>query len=225
MAATDTQQAPLKLNSPDSPQPGARRILLPVIMIAVLAAAGLIIWKVFFSRPQLPENIVALSGRIEGDDSAVSPKTSGRILEIHFREGDVVKAGDMIARLDDQQVRAREEQAQAAVLQAQAQLRSARQQSPYLTNSCRDPVADGQSKTDAEGTRASGRSGTCGSGSGAGAAAVVFASSRFLTKTLTRGWLKRGGFGAAGQAGGDNSRDAAGVWRRRSAKWKPRGAR
>ena len=34
-----------------------------------------------FAVPPLPDSIVALSGRIEGDDSAVAPKTSGRILE------------------------------------------------------------------------------------------------------------------------------------------------
>ena len=44
-------------------------------------------------HPASPDNIVALSGRIEGDDSALSAKTSGRIMEIRFREGDTVKAG------------------------------------------------------------------------------------------------------------------------------------
>jgi len=34
---------------------------------------------------------VALSGRIEGDDSAVAPKATGRILEVRFREGDSVR--------------------------------------------------------------------------------------------------------------------------------------
>ena len=65
--------------------------------------------------PKIPRSMVALSGRIEGDDSAVAPKTTGRILEIRFREGDSVKAGETIAVLDDEQVFARADQARAAV--------------------------------------------------------------------------------------------------------------
>src|SRR5882672_10945755 len=89
--------------------------LAPLIIVLVLAGAGFLIWRLFFSAPAVPDSIVTLSGRIEGDDSAVAPKTAGRILEIRVREGDVVNAGDVIAILDDAQVRAREDQAQAAL--------------------------------------------------------------------------------------------------------------
>jgi len=83
------------------PRSMARRLLVPLVVILVLAAVGFGVWKVFFSAPPIPANIVQLSGRIEGDDSAVSPKASGRILEIRVREGDSVSTGDIIAVLDD----------------------------------------------------------------------------------------------------------------------------
>jgi HlyD family secretion protein len=51
----------------------------------------------------------------------VAAKTSGRIREITVREGDCVEAGQVIATLDDQQIRACEQQAEAAVRQAQHQ--------------------------------------------------------------------------------------------------------
>src|SRR5205085_5148142 len=89
----------------DSPPPkpaSRRRFVLPVVLIVVAAAVGFGVWKVFFAAPPMPENIVVLSGRIEGDDSAVSPKAGGRILEIRFREGDSVNAGDIIAVLMDE---------------------------------------------------------------------------------------------------------------------------
>ena len=70
----------------------ARRRIAPLAVVVMLAAAGYFVWRAFFATPKLPENIVALSGRIEGDDSAIAPKTSGRILEIRFREGDSVTA-------------------------------------------------------------------------------------------------------------------------------------
>ena len=49
------------------------------------------IWRVFFAGPSVPPSTVILSGRIEGDDSAVAPKTAGRVLEVRVREGDQVK--------------------------------------------------------------------------------------------------------------------------------------
>jgi HlyD family secretion protein len=158
---SDVQTAPPQQaeqqKQPSSPpaarqrQPSSRR-LAPIVILLLLIVAGIAVWKFFFSQPKLPDNIVALSGRIEGDDSAVSPKTAGRILQIRFREGDSVKAGDVIAILDDQQVRAREEQAQAAVLQANASLRSAQQQTSVLQEQLQQAeLQTDQSKTDAEG--------------------------------------------------------------------------
>jgi len=112
--------------SPASPAPAAthsrrRRILI----IGAILVAALVIWRVF-AGSGASTNVVTLSGRIEGDDSAVAPKVNGRILEVRFREGDTVNAGDVIAILDDAQVRAREDGARAALAEAEAQDRSAR---------------------------------------------------------------------------------------------------
>jgi HlyD family secretion protein len=104
-----------------------RRNRIFVIALVVLAALGILIWRFAFATG-IPNNVVALSGRIEGDDSAVAAKTSGRIVEIRVREGDQVKSGDVIAIFDDQQIRAREEQARVAVIGAQAREKAARGQ-------------------------------------------------------------------------------------------------
>src|SRR5215470_13566752 len=120
---------PARLPQPVSPPPPpvrrSRRVVVVLIVLLVLAGAAFGIWKAFFSTPPPPDSVVLLSGRIEGDDSAVSPKTSGRILEIRFREGDSVTGGATIAVLDDQQVKAREDQARAALVAAEARARSA----------------------------------------------------------------------------------------------------
>ena len=122
------------------------------MILLVLVIAGVVIWRIFFAAPDIPAGIVALSGRIEGDDSAVAPKTAGRITAIRFREGDVVKAGEVIAVLDDQQVRAREQQAQATVTQADAQVRSARRQIDVLEQQLHQSrLQTAQSKVEAEG--------------------------------------------------------------------------
>jgi HlyD family secretion protein len=132
--------------------PPRKRGMRILLIVVVLAVAIVVIWKVFFSTPKLPDSIIALSGRIEGDDSAVAPKTSGRILEITVREGDTVTAGQVIARLDDAQVRAREEQAQAALVDAQAKAQAAHDEINVLQEQLRqNQLQADQAKTDAAG--------------------------------------------------------------------------
>ena len=124
----------------------------PLIFLVVLAGVAFGVWKIFLSTPPVPGNVVQLSGRIEGDDSAVAPKITGRILEIHYREGDSVKAGDVIAVLDDQQLRDRERQALDLVTQSEAQVRAAQQAIPVYQDQLRQTeLQTGQSKEDAEG--------------------------------------------------------------------------
>jgi len=68
------------------------------------------------------DNVIDLSGRIEGDDSAVASKQPGRVLAVNVREGDTVTAGQVIATLDDAQARAVVADAQARVSVAQRQV-------------------------------------------------------------------------------------------------------
>ena len=134
----------------ESQPPRSRALRVLIIVGAVIAA--LVIWRVFFASPSLPASIIPLSGRIEGDDSAVAPKTSGKILEITVREGDTVTAGQVIARLDDAQVRAREDQARAGLADAQARMQGAHDQIAILQEQLRQfQVQTGQSTMDAEG--------------------------------------------------------------------------
>jgi HlyD family secretion protein len=133
-----------------SPRRARRPILIGGILILCLGAVA--VWRVFFSGPALPENVVFLSGRVEGDESAVAGKTTGRLIEAKFREGDLVKAGDVIAVLDDTQIRFREDQAHAGVAQAEARLHAARQQIAVLNEQIRQSgVEKNQSETDAQG--------------------------------------------------------------------------
>jgi HlyD family secretion protein len=131
---------------------GRRRKVIIAAALVVLIAAALIVWKAFFSTPALPASIVAVSGRIEGDDSAVASKTAGRLLEVRVREGDTVNAGDPIAILDDAQIRAREDQARAALAQAEAKGRAALAQIAVLQQQLlQNRLQVGQSKLDTQG--------------------------------------------------------------------------
>ncbi len=143
----DSQAKPPK----DTPH-SRRTFVLTAVVLAALAVGAYIAWRVFFAKPRLPDSILTLSGRIEGDDSAIAAKSTGRILEIRFREGDAVKAGDVIATLSDEQIRAREEQAQAGVSIMAARSKSARDQIAVLEQQMQQhQLQTAQSKVDAEG--------------------------------------------------------------------------
>jgi len=137
---------------PAPPEPSRFRKLLPVLMVLGVLAIALLVWREFFAGPGVPDSIITVSGRIEGDDSAVAPKTSGRILEVRVREGDSVKAGDVIAILDDAQVRAREDAARAALAVAEASAKSAQDQIAVLQQQVQqNQLLEAQAKVDASG--------------------------------------------------------------------------
>jgi membrane fusion protein, multidrug efflux system len=56
---------------------------------------------------------------------AIKPRVDGQIVEVPFREGDLVKEGDVLFRLDDRIVKALIAQAEAAIARDQASLRDA----------------------------------------------------------------------------------------------------
>ena len=141
----------MKNSTPIDAQAGRARTVI-ILIVVLLAAGALVFWRVALAKPDGSANTIVLSGRIEGDDSAVSSKATGRLLEAKVREGDVVKAGDVIAVLDDQQLRDREEQAQASVAQSEARLEWSRRQIAVLQDQLlQNSVENGQSKVDSKG--------------------------------------------------------------------------
>jgi HlyD family secretion protein len=132
------------------------RILAVVVLLAI---GGVLVW----AKPwtgllsaiqggKSADRTIALSGRIEGDDSAVASKTTGRILEVRVREGDSVTAGQTLAILDDQQIRAREDQARGAVEGAEARAKAAKAQIDVLEEQFRQgQLQTEQATVDAEG--------------------------------------------------------------------------
>ena len=135
---------------PPSVRPSHRRRFLTLVLLAVLVVSGLVVWRLAPIRT--PSNVIAVSGRIEGDDAAVAAKTTGRIREITVREGDHLDAGQVIAVLDDDQIRARERQAGAAVRQAEARVRLTQHQIAVLNEQLhQNELAVDQAKVDARG--------------------------------------------------------------------------
>src|SRR6266511_3290459 len=146
--------------SPAEPpsRPRNRKALRTLALVVLLVIAGVLAWanwatvSSIFHGGNGSDRIIGLSGRIEGDDSAVASKTSGRILEVRVREGDSVNAGQILAVLDDQQVRAREEQVRRSVESAEARAKAAKAQIDVLEEQLRQSqLQTEQATVDAEG--------------------------------------------------------------------------
>jgi len=96
------------------------------LLAIVLAGSVVTAWWLWGRQKPLPEGLIQANGRIEGDHYTVASKVAGRIVRLLAHEGDSVRMGQTLLKLDDVQIRARVEQARAAVKASKAQLKAAR---------------------------------------------------------------------------------------------------
>ncbi|HEY2019051.1 MAG TPA: efflux RND transporter periplasmic adaptor subunit [Bryobacteraceae bacterium] len=95
-----------------------KRIL---IIIVILAAAGAAVYA-FRGGARPPANRIVVSGNIELTEVNIAFKTSGRLIERTVDEGDRVTKGQVIARLDRDQLLAQRAREAAGLASAQSQL-------------------------------------------------------------------------------------------------------
>jgi HlyD family secretion protein len=96
-----------------------------LISLGLILAGGAAAWY-FLSRPQSHD--LQLSGRIEGYESDIGTKVAGRIEEVTVREGASVTKGQLLAKLDDDELRAQLKGAEAKIKAAKEQQENARLQ-------------------------------------------------------------------------------------------------
>jgi len=96
------------------------RYLVPVLIVVIIL--GYWGWSVLNSRERAPKGAILANGTIEATETDVSTKVAGRILSLAVDEGDEVKAGQLIATLDGDELRAQVEQAKGAEESASARL-------------------------------------------------------------------------------------------------------
>jgi len=92
----------------------------PWLVVALLIAAsvgGYFAWQTF-GHSRLPNGVAGGNGRIEAVEIDISTKAAGRIKEILVNEGDFVRAGQVLARMDTDQLEAQRRQAQAQLRRA-----------------------------------------------------------------------------------------------------------
>jgi HlyD family secretion protein len=102
-----------------------RRVRIGIGVVVVIAAA-LIVWRLVRAGGSTDGRILA-SGTVEATRSDVGFASSGRIASVLVQEGDVVTAGQVLARLEGEELEARRAGAEAQGAGARAQLAELRQ--------------------------------------------------------------------------------------------------
>ena len=102
------------------------QIFLVLLAAAAIAGAGWYWWQQ--RQAQLPPGIAWGNGRIEAEEIDIATKFAGRIAELLADEGDMVKQGQILARMDTHDLEAELNRAQAQQKQAINALEQSRAQ-------------------------------------------------------------------------------------------------
>jgi HlyD family secretion protein len=109
---------PVALPPARPPRRGWLSVLLALVLLGLAGGAGTYYyWRQ--SLTALPAGIVASNGRLEADEIDISTKFAGRVAALLTTEGSMVKAGQIIARMDTRDLEASLKRAEAQVLQSQ----------------------------------------------------------------------------------------------------------
>jgi HlyD family secretion protein len=109
-------------------------LLVPVFLVAQKLALGKAVEGVAATRQALTETVISSGRVITPDRVAIGAELVGKVLAVPVEEGDRVKAGQLLARMDDSEQNAAVEQARRAMEEAAARLEQLNQVSR--------PVAD-----------------------------------------------------------------------------------
>jgi HlyD family secretion protein len=121
--ATKPEQKP-QPKATNSQKKSPFKLLLPIgLLLAGIAGA---IW--YFNTPSKVAEPLQVSGRIESYETNIGAKFAGRVNYIAVREGDRVKKGQVIVRMDDEQIQAQLRGADARIVAAQQAQEQARLQ-------------------------------------------------------------------------------------------------
>jgi RND family efflux transporter MFP subunit len=141
------------------------------IAAAVLVALAALLWWIFGGKkPEMPPPPPVPVGVIRAEQRDVAhmasgigtveslhnvtlrPQVEGVLAEVLFREGELVRKGDLLARIDDRSLAASLAQAQAEKARNEAQLRAAEQDLVRYSNLLKEEAISRQTVEQQEGT-------------------------------------------------------------------------
>jgi membrane fusion protein (multidrug efflux system) len=131
MADTTVEQKPAQ--APPSPvrrKPRRSRVrifVLIALVILLVAIGGYFLWKYLSSYESTDD------AQIDGHVNAISARISGHLSEVLVQDSQIVKAGDVLVKIDPRDYEVALSQAQANLSDAEASLQSARSDLPIVS--------------------------------------------------------------------------------------------
>ncbi len=120
--------------APESPAKKTRRnIIIAVVLIALIVAAGLFYWRSTFVED-------TDDAQVDGDLYQVSARVAGQVTKVYVDETQPVKAGQPIAEVDPRDYQVALEQAEANLANARAEYTQATSNVPITSTSVRTTV-------------------------------------------------------------------------------------
>lgn len=101
--------------------------ILRVVIALIMAGGAYLAWR-HFAPKGLPEGFASSNGRIEATEIDIAAKTPGRVKEVLVQEGDFVRVGQILARMDTAVLQAQLREAEAQLQRAQIGVETARSQ-------------------------------------------------------------------------------------------------
>lgn len=95
-----------------------KRIKLVFIIALIIIAVVSLVFIILKER-NMRNKPIKVSGNIEGDDVRISFRVNGQIIELLTDEGEVIKKGDLVARLNTDELSKERDNAEAALKAAQ----------------------------------------------------------------------------------------------------------
>lgn len=86
-----------------------------IILVVVVIIAAIILGSIFYQRRSTPTDVLVLFGNVDVRQVDLSFRVSGRVICMPWQEGDWIKAGTLMAKLDPQPYADQVDQARATV--------------------------------------------------------------------------------------------------------------
>ncbi len=144
MADSIVTQKPAEAPPPPPPSPPAGRrprrrrllrFLLPAVVLIALGVGGYLLWQYLGTYESTDD------AQIDGHVDAISARITGHVSEVLVEDSQIVKAGDILVRIDPRDYQVAVEQAEANLANAEASSRSTRTNIPIISTNTASNLA------------------------------------------------------------------------------------